>query len=111
MHVHAYSGTGAVIGAADGAWRTLSVEFRDGVSAAEIASIEMHHGAPGEITVQISSSPTGSFFQAADLGGTGQVWPSGLAATVTFAEATDMSAVTIDYISINTYLVVPEDYL
>ena len=61
MHVHVYAGTGAVIGASDGAWKTLSVQFSGGT----IASVSMAHGAPGEISVQTS----GSFFQAAELGG------------------------------------------
>ena len=37
------------------------------------------------------------------------MWRNGLAATVTFAPGTDMSAVTIDYASINTYVLSPVD--
>jgi hypothetical protein len=96
MQVHVYSGAGAVIGVADGAWKTLSVQFRNGA----IASVDMQQGQPGEITAQVGASS--AFFQAAELGGAGRVWPNGLAATVTFAPGTDMSAVTNYYASINT---------
>ena len=58
----------------DGFWKTMSVDFAN----AEIASVEMQHGAPGVITTQISPSPTGSFFQATELGGAGLLTPGSL---------------------------------
>ena len=64
MAVHVYAGTSAVIGADDGKWKTLSVQFSGGA----ITSVEMQHGTTGQITAQFS----GSFFQAAELGGAGE---------------------------------------
>jgi len=83
-------------------WKALSVQFAGG----KIASVQMHHGTPGQITAQHA----GSFFQAAELGGGGLDWPTGLAATVTFEADTDMDAVHIDYESMNTYIVQHEDH-
>ena len=84
-----------------GRWKAISMQFAGG----KIASIKMHHGSPGQITVQ----HTGRFFQAAELGGNGLSWPTGLAATVTFEADTDMDAVEIDE-SMNTYIVQHEDH-
>jgi hypothetical protein len=78
-------------------WKALGVQFVGGT----IESVKMHHGLPGQITAQHRAG----VFQAAELGGKGLTWPNGLAATVTFAEDTDMSAVRIDYASANTYVV------
>jgi len=109
MHVHVYSSpTGStVIGVADGKWKALSVQFKGGA----IEAVEMKHGTPGQLSTQISSKMAGgkSFFQSSDLGGAGLSWPNGLAATVTFQEGTDMGAITIDYGSMNTYVVSPKD--
>ena len=85
-----------------GRWKAISMQFAGG----KIASIKMHHGSPGQITVQ----HTGRFFQAAELGGNGLSWPAGLAATVTFEGDTDIAAVQIDYDSMNTYIVQHEDH-
>ena len=66
----------------------------------------MHQGGPGQITVQHA----GSFLQAAELEGHGLDWPTGLAATVTFAAGTDMDAVRVDSQSRNTYVVAPPSH-
>jgi hypothetical protein len=85
----------------DDKWKALSVQFAGGT----IDSVEIHHGSPG----QISAQHRDSFFQAAELGGAGLAWPSGLAATVHFSASTDMNAVAIDYESFNTYIVHAQD--
>jgi len=82
-------------------WKALSMQFAGGA----IASIKMHHGAPGQITTQHA----GSFFHGAELGGNGLDWPTGRVATVTFEANTDIAAVQIDYDSMNTYIVQREN--
>jgi len=90
----------------EGRWKALSMQFTGG----RIASVEMHHGSPGEITAQHATlRHSGSFFQAAELGGSGLDWPTGLAATVTFEAGTDLDAVKIDQGSMNTYVVQYDD--
>ena len=105
MHVHVYAGKDAVIGIDDGKWKALSVQFDGGT----IAAVDMSHGTPGQLSVQVASDGEVSFFQAAELGGGGLQWPNGHAATVTFEAGTDMSAVRVDFDSINTYVVQFDD--
>lgn len=83
------------------AWKALSVQFKGG----KIASVHMPFGKPGQITSQF----VGGFFQAADLGGAGTSFPTGHVATVTFEAGTDMAGVSIDYSSMNSYVVVQAD--
>jgi len=90
----------------EGRWKALSMQFTGG----RIAAVKMHHGSPGQITAQHATlRHSGSFFQAAELGGGGLDWPTGLAATVTFEPGTDMDAVEIDHASMNTYVVQYDD--
>lgn len=77
-------------------WKGLSVQFNGG----KIVSVEMKAD-----HINALKAPNSLFFMAADLGGTGFSWPMGHAATVTFEAGTDMDAVSIDYGSMNTYVV------
>jgi len=97
---YVYVGTSRVLGIDSGKWKTLSMQFTEGV----ITDVDMKLG-DGAITVQ----QLGGFFQAAELGGNGLTFANGHVATVTFEAGTDMSAVRLDYESINTYVVQPED--
>ena len=101
MHVHIYVGRGALIGIDDGKWTAMSVQFTTGT----ITAVEMSHGR------QISMQYALGFFQASDLTGQGLQWPNGHAAVVTFEPGTDMSAVQIDFSSLNTYVIQFEDHL
>jgi len=94
--VYVYVGDSTVLGIDDGRWKALSMQFTQGV----IEDVIMKYG-EGQIAVQRKAN----FFQAAELAGTGKTWPNGHAATVTFESGTDMSAVRLDYGSINTYVV------
>jgi len=89
-----HSSSGAL---SDGHWKALSVKFTGGT----ISSVEMKHGSPGQVTAQFG----GLMFQAADLSGGSHSWPAGLAATVTFDAATDVSAIEIDYHTSDTYII------
>jgi len=84
------------------AWKALSVQFSGGL----IAAVEMPYGAGGKI---ITAQHKGSFFQAADLGGSGATWGLGHAATVTFEAGTNMAALEINYGSMNSYVVLQAD--
>jgi hypothetical protein len=104
MHVYVYAGHTRVIGP-NGRWKTLGVAFTAPLEdATEIVAVS-DVGSP---TTSTGNAATGGFFQTTDLeGGT---FPNGHAATVTFAEGTDMSTVQIDLTSFNTYLVQREDH-
>ena len=94
--MYVYVGDSTVLGIDDGRWKALSMQFTQAV----IEDVAMKYG-EGQIAVQLKAN----FFQAAELAGTGKAWPNGHAATVTFEAGTDMSAVRLDYGSINTYVV------
>lgn len=99
VEVHIHSVTEALAGA----WKALGVQFAHG---AKIASVDMPYGEAGKA---ITAMHTGSFFQAAALSGSGTAWPIGHAATVTFEADTNMAALTIDYGSMNSYVVLQAD--
>jgi len=85
----------------EGVWKAVSVQFSGG----KIEKVAMRQGSEGQITAQYA----GSFFQAAELSGSGAVFPTGLVATVTFAPGTDMKGLRIDDVSFNTYVVMQND--
>jgi hypothetical protein len=87
-------------------WKALSFQFLSSSQiSSQISTVQIHQGAPGQITAQHA----GSFFQAAELGGTGAAWPTGLVATVTFEAGTDIKSLRIDTASFNTYVVLQVD--
>jgi len=86
---------------ARGMWKAIGAQFTAGAAPAQITSVVMLQGAPGQIYAMHKEA----FFQAADLSGAGLSWPMGIVATVTFAPETDMDALQVDYKSMNTYLV------
>jgi hypothetical protein len=99
MHIYVFAGHTRVIGPT-GKWKTLSVAFTGAiVDVVLVATSDV-----GTATTQLG----GTFFQTADLeGGT---FFNGHAATVTFDESVDMSAVQIDLTSFNTYVVQRADH-
>lgn len=99
VEVHIHNVTDALTGA----WKALSVQF---AHDAKIASVDMPYGEAGKA---ITAMHAGSFFQAAALGGSAAAWPVGHAATVTFEADTNMAALTIDYGSMNSYVVLQAD--
>jgi hypothetical protein len=66
LRLYVFAGRRGLIGASEGEWTVLSVQFTSGT----IASVEMQHGLPGEVTTQMGPR----FFQAANLDGSGASW-------------------------------------
>ena len=97
MHVYVFAGSSEVLGVDDGKWKVFSVQFTSGT----IATVEMT--VPGSDGLAIQKS--GGYFQVAGLGGSGASFANGRAATITFEPGDDISAIMVDYTSMNTYVV------